>query len=277
MDCNLHSVASVSKQQKSLPWDSQRVKRKTRYAAQTLPNKGILNTMNEDEFRSYLKSIRRKESAIEQIISYLNGFELFLKSNYAGISIEQTNEEVLESYVSWVESDPGESASKPLWALRYYFDYLQNRSLSQLSGQLRAERIKRKPFYVRDFRGVQAEQIAKLETINIENVHQMIDAGRTPDLRKTLAKQSGLSEDLILEYVTLSDLSRLGAVRSVRARLYYESGLTPEKIAAWEPEALREMLVDFVDRTGFEGIAPLPKEVKNLIKDARSLPMIVIY
>jgi hypothetical protein len=68
------------------------------------------------------------------------------------------------------------------------------------------------------------------------------------------------------------------AVKSVRARLYYDAGLdTPDKFTQWEPEALRQMLVEFVERTGFEGIAPLPKELRNAITKARQLPEAVQY
>lgn len=37
------------------------------------------------------------------------------------------------------------------------------------------------------------------------------------------------------------------------------------------------MLVDFVERTGFDGIAPLPKEIRNTIKAASELPPVVEY
>jgi hypothetical protein len=238
--------------------------------------KGILVNMNETDFRKFLKRLRRKESAIEQIVSYVTAYEAFLAAHYPEAS-GKTTAESLESYVSWIESNPKESASKPLWALRYYFDFNENTSLSQLAGDMRAERIKRKPFYVRNFRGVNPEEIAKLEALYIENVDQMVEAGRKPRQRQALAEQSGLPLDLILEYVTLSDLARLGAVRSVRARLYYEAGLTPEIIATWEPEDLQAMLTEFVNRTSFDGIAPLPKEVCNLVDDARRLPMLVQY
>ena len=233
--------------------------------------------MNETEFRAYLKRIRRKASAIEQIVSYVLAFEGFLQENYPDNKFEQITAESLESYVSWIESEPGESASKALWALRYYFDFIGNQELSDLAGDLRSERIKRKPFYVRNFRGINPDDIAKLEAEYIENTDQMLDAGRTPKLRQALAEQTGLPAEVLLEYVTLSDLSRLGAVRSVRARLYYEAGLTPEIIATWEPEDLHAMLKEFVSRTQFDGIAPLPKEVRNLVADARSLPKLVQY
>jgi hypothetical protein len=233
--------------------------------------------MNENEFRNFLKRQRRKESAIQQIIPYVAAFEDYLEKFYAGKPIEQTTPESLESYVSWLESETDASASKPLWALRYYFDFIEDQELSDLAGELRAERVKRKPFMIKNFRGVNPDHIAKLEAIYIENRDQMVDAGRKPQLREELAEQTGIPVEGILELVTLSDLSRLGAVRRVRARLYFEAGLTPEIIATWEPEALHAMLVEFVERTNFDGIAPQPKEVQNLVKDARKLPQIVEY
>jgi hypothetical protein len=60
--------------------------------------------------------------------------------------------------------------------------------------------------------------------------------------------------------------------------LYFEAGVdTPEKIACRDPEELRVMLVNFVARTGFEGMAPLPKEARNAVVDARAIPKIVEY
>jgi hypothetical protein len=233
--------------------------------------------MNETEFRIFLKRQRRKASAIEQIIPYVAAFEAYLEDFYAGKNVEQTTPESLESYVSWLESETGESASKPLWALRYYFDFIEDQELSDLAGELRSERVKRKPFMIKNFRGVNPEYIAKLDAIYIENRDQMVDAGRKPQLRKELAEKTGVPLDAVLELVILSDLARLGAVRRVRARLYYEAGLTPEAIATWEPEALHAMLVEFVERTNFDGIAPQPKEVQNLVRDARKLPQIVEY
>jgi hypothetical protein len=67
-------------------------------------------------------------------------------------------------------------------------------------------------------------------------------------------------------------------VKSVRARLYYDAGVdTVEKMAEWDPEELREMLIAFVEQTGFDGVAPLPKEARNTVETARKLPKIVEY
>ncbi|HBX70152.1 MAG TPA: hypothetical protein DEH25_12435 [Chloroflexi bacterium] len=233
--------------------------------------------MNESEFRVFLKRERRKDSAIEQIVELTATFESFLGEHYPGSSLDQISAESLESYVSWLESETGETASEPLWALRYYFDFIENQPLSDLAGEMRAERVKRKPFHLRDFRGVNPHEIAKLEALYIDNIDQMLDAARPPRLRQDFSEQSGLPPETILEFVTLADLARLSGVRGVRARLYFEAGLTPEIIATWEPEALHAMLVEYVTRSSFEGIAPLPKETQNLVEHARRLPKIVQY
>jgi hypothetical protein len=233
--------------------------------------------INQDELKAFLRHQRRKDSAIDQIIQLVGDYETYFNSNYPGRPINQTTIESLESYVSWLESETGESASKPLWAVRYYFDFIENKELGDLAGEMRGERIKRKPFFIRNIRGVNPEYISKLEALYIENIDQVLDEARTPTLRQELSEKSGIPLDGVLEFVKLADLARLRAVRSVRARLYHDAGLTPESIAGWEPDELRTMLVEWVEKTGFDGIAPLPKEVQNLVKQARQLPKIVIY
>jgi len=65
-------------------------------------------------------------------------------------------------------------------------------------------------------------------------------------------------------------------VKGIRARLYYDTGVdSVEKMAGWEPEALRIMVTKYVERTGFDGTPPLPKEVSSTIANARKLPKII--
>jgi predicted flap endonuclease-1-like 5' DNA nuclease len=126
--------------------------------------------------------------------------------------------------------------------------------------------------------GANDEYIWKLEAIGIRTTSQMLVAGKTPSERKQLAQAAGIPDNAVEELVKLSDLARIPGVKGVRARLYYESGVdTLDKLAAWEPMALREMLVDYVKRTGFEGIATLPKEAEYTVAQAKTLPRIVEY
>ena len=37
------------------------------------------------------------------------------------------------------------------------------------------------------------------------------------------------------------------------------------------------MLAEFVAGSGFDGLPPLPKEVRNAVRSARALPLVVEY
>ena len=135
---------------------------------------------------------------------------------------------------------------------------------------------KRNPFKLRDFRGIDPETVAKLEAVRIKTAEQLLKAGCTKGQRENLAGQAGIPEECLLELVKLADLARLPGVKGIRARLYYDSGIdTVEKMAGWEPEALRRMVTEYVERTGFAGIPPLPKEVSSTVENARKLPKLL--
>lgn len=135
---------------------------------------------------------------------------------------------------------------------------------------------KRNPFKLKEFRGVNPGHIEILNGVGIKNAEQMLKVGRTRKQRATLAKETGIPEKKILELVKLSDLARLPGVKGIRARLYYDAGVdSVEKMAGWEEEPLRIMVTKYVERTGFDGIPPLPKEVSSTIVNARKLPKVV--
>lgn len=135
---------------------------------------------------------------------------------------------------------------------------------------------KRNPFKLRDFRGVNPEFIAKLEHHGIKSAEQLLAAGHTKEQRLILARETDIPQHVLLELVKLSDLARLPGVKGIRARLYYDAGVdSVEKMATWEPEALRMMVNSYVERTGFEGIPPLPKEVSSTVANARKLPKVL--
>jgi DUF1009 family protein len=137
---------------------------------------------------------------------------------------------------------------------------------------------KRNPFKLKEFRGVNSEYVEKLAAAGIKTAEQMLTAGQTAEKRTALARDTGIPEEAILELVKLSDLARLPGVKGIRARLYYDAGVDcVEKMAAWEPDALLKMTAEFVEQTGFQGIAPLPKEVSSTIANAKRLPRVVEY
>jgi predicted flap endonuclease-1-like 5' DNA nuclease len=161
-----------------------------------------------------------------------------------------------------------------------YYDLVDRQDLAARAWEIREAAIarRRKVFALKDFRGVDHAYVKALAAEGIANVEQMVAAGKTPAQREALSRRTGVPLAAVVEYVKLSDLARVGGLRSVRARLYYDAGVdTVEKLAAWDPEELRAMLVDFVARTGFDGIAPLPKEARNAVATAKTLERLVEY
>jgi hypothetical protein len=129
---------------------------------------------------------------------------------------------------------------------------------------------KRQPFKLKDFRGVDQDSIEKLSSLGIITVDDLLKSGRTKSQRRTISEKSGVLEDKILELAKLSDLSRLGAIKSVRARLYHDSGFDIiEKMAKVSADELIEATKEFIERTGFDGIPPTPKEAQNAVNAAK--------
>lgn len=232
--------------------------------------------MDEEGFRRFLKKAGKREHVIEKLIGRVRAFERYLISTRR-IKVEAAKEQDITAYVSTMS---GITVKKEVRGIALYYRFIGINPLEKLLSEIRGKEIAktRRVLKLREFRGVQPVIIDRLEDIGIVTAEHMIAAGKTPSRRKQLAKQTGISREHILELVKLSDLSRLQGVKSIRARLYYDAGLdTPHKFTEWEPEDLRQMLIEFVKCSSFDGIAPLLKELRSTISMARELPEVVKY
>jgi len=232
----------------------------------------------EEAFRTFLKRGGRSQSAIKRCVAYVKEFEQYLREHQDGKALDEASSRELESFVDWIEGEPKASAKGRLWGLCYYYEFTSNQAMRDFAGALRQQRIKRKPFALKGFRGVSAEYVAKLAAVGIEDVEQMRKAGRTPENRQELSEKAGVPLEAILEFVKLSDLARIPGLKGIRARLYHDAGVdTIERLAEWDPAELRAMLIAYVERTGFDGIPPLPKEAQGAVAQAKKLPQVVEY
>jgi hypothetical protein len=232
--------------------------------------------VNEEAFRAFLRRGGRSESAAARCLRATQEFATYLQEQRGGRSLEDAEAEDLRAFVAWVEREPKSSAKGHLWALRYYFQFSGEIEMERLAGRLRGERITTKPAALKDFLGVDPADLAALAAEGIHHAGHMMAAGRTAADRETLSERTGVPLDRILELVKLSDLSRLRGVRGIRARLYVDAGIdTVAKMAEWEPEALRRKIVEFVERTGFEGVPTLPAEARATVAEARRLPQVI--
>lgn len=236
--------------------------------------------LKEDAFRKFLKQGGRKPHTVDGVVKIVRRYEAYLQKYADGKNIDQTTPEDLERYLDWFEKEENTPTNRQLWGIRYYYRFLGNRLMTRHASELREERTAktRKAFRLRDFKGVNLDCVSKLEEAGIRDIEQMRTRGATRAQRHELTAELGAPEEAILELVKLSDLARIPGVKAIRARLYYDAGVdTLEKMARWDPEALRLMLIEFVEKTGFDGIAPLPKEAANSVKVASELPKVVEF
>jgi predicted flap endonuclease-1-like 5' DNA nuclease len=234
--------------------------------------------MDKEGFDLYLEKGGRSPSAVNRCMKFVSEFENFLQDLRNQSQLEDVQADDLIEFVMMLDSVSKSKTKGYLWAIRYYYDYISIEEIRDLASILREERIKRKPFSLKDFRGVDPIYINKLAENGIRNIDQMLEAGATLNDRKGIAGSTNIPYSAILEFVKLSDLARIPGVKGIRARLYYDAGIdTVEKIAALEPEELRTKVVAFVAESGFEGTPTLPAEAQYTVDKARKLPKIVEY
>jgi predicted flap endonuclease-1-like 5' DNA nuclease len=162
-------------------------------------------------------------------------------------------------------------------ALGMYYEFLSDERLSAAAHEaFSAPNFT--AFKLNEFMGIRPETVQTLKAHGIVTAKDMLEAGRTPASRASLAQETGLPAEEILELVKLSDQARIGGHKRVRARLFHEAGLdTLDKIAACEPEEIRRIQIEYIRRTDFKGIPSTPREAANSVKMARYLPRIVEY
>jgi hypothetical protein len=234
--------------------------------------------MDEEAFQQYLRRGGRSPNAVKRCLRAVQDFDAYLATKYPPTNLADAGPAELTAYVAWIEQKPKQSAKTALWGLKYWFAFVEDEEMADLAGQLRAERIPRKPFPLQDFMGVNPEDIAALAAIGITKDDQLLAAAARPEQRQALTNQTGIPHEIILELAQLCDLARIPGMKGVRARLYHAAGIhdIPE-LAAWEPEPLRRMVTTYVVESGFPGIPPLPKEVASGVAKARKLSPAIYY
>lgn len=245
-----------------------------------------MNMMAMDDFYNYLKRQRRKDDVAHRATQLVKAFIEFQFGRGYSPS-QQATEADLDAFVEFVEREQANlpkyggissSANSFLWAIRYYFKFFENKEMERYASLLREERIKRTPFKLKDFRGVNPQTVAALKQAGINNINQMLRAGKTNALRLKLARKTGIPEAEILELTRLSDPARIPGIKGVRARLYVDAGINSvEKMANMQEEEILAVTTRFVEERGFEGIPPLPGEVRYSIVKAKALPQVVEY
>ena len=232
--------------------------------------------MEKRNFEKFLRRKGKKPNVVRRNLDNIEKFNEYLKK-YRGKEIKRATLEDIQSYVEKIEKEK-KSAKGILYVLMNYFKFKENDKLLKFTSKLREQRTKksRRIFPIRKFMGINKNYVKKLEDYGIMNVEQMLQEGKTGKQRKELSTKLNIPEKIILELVKLSDLTRLGYVKTKLTRLYYDAGLdSPDKIAKFESEELRKFFVRFVKKSGWNGMVPNPSDLVHNIESARKLDKIV--
>ena len=88
------------------------------------------------------------------------------------------------------------------------------------------------PIRLKNFPGIESEDVKTLEDIGIKNSKQLFNKGKNSEERNRLSQLTGIPIERLNELVSMSDLARLYGVGAVFARIIYDVGIKSVKTFA---------------------------------------------
>jgi len=129
-----------------------------------------------------------------------------------------------------------------------------------------------------DIEGIGPKYKQVLKKAGITTTEALLKAAATPQGRKELAAQTGISPKLILEWANLADLFRIQGVGEEYSDLLEEAGVdTVVELAQRRPENLYAALSEVNDRKKLVRRLPGLEQVKDWVNQAKRLPRVLQY
>ena len=126
--------------------------------------------------------------------------------------------------------------------------------------------------------GIGENYATKLRMIGINTTDTLLERGRTPQGREEIAKKSGITKTLILEWVNLADLFRIKGVGEEYSDLLEEAGVdTVVELAQRNPDNLYQTVVDLNQKKKLVRKLPTQSQVSDWVKQANKLPRVLEY
>jgi len=118
----------------------------------------------------------------------------------------------------------------------------------------------------------------KLEEIGIRTPEALLEKGSTPQGRKEIAEKTGISSNLIMEWVSHVDLFRIKGIGEEYADLLEAAGVdTVPELARRNPENLFQKLVEVNAEKLLVRRLPSIGLVRSWVEQAKQLPRKVHY
>lgn len=138
--------------------------------------------------------------------------------------------------------------------------------------------IRPKPVNIKDFQGIAAAVVGKIEGLGIRNTEQLFDFVKTKAAREDLREKIGFSNEEILELTKLTDVVRIKWVGANFARLLVDSPCdTVEKVSNADYRELYDILMKInEEKQYFKGKFGL-NDMKLCVIAAKSVPKAIKY
>jgi len=129
-----------------------------------------------------------------------------------------------------------------------------------------------------DIEGIGPAYAAKLADAGVKSTEDLLAAGGSPAGREQLASKSGISQDLILEWVNHADLYRINGVGSEFADLLEAAGVDSVlELAQRNPANLAASLASVNEERKLVRRVPSEAEVTRWIERAKGLDRAVSH
>ena len=126
--------------------------------------------------------------------------------------------------------------------------------------------------------GIGEAYSTKLKAAGIKNTNQLLEFGGTPAGRKEIAQKTGISEQIILQWVNHVDLYRIKGIGSEYADLLEIAGVnTVLELAQRNPANLYQKLIDVNNAKKLVRRPPSDRQVADWIAQAKELPRAIQY
>lgn len=126
--------------------------------------------------------------------------------------------------------------------------------------------------------GIGEAYAVKLRAAGVRTTEALLERGRSPQGRKELAKMTGFSEKIILEWVNRADMFRIRGIGSQYSDLLEAAGVdTVHELAMRKAETLTETITKVNAEKNKVNKLPSLRRVKNWIQIAKALPKGVEY
>jgi predicted flap endonuclease-1-like 5' DNA nuclease len=131
---------------------------------------------------------------------------------------------------------------------------------------------------VKDIEGIGPVLGAKLEKAGIVTVESLLESGTTRSGRANIARETGIPESRILDFVNMADLMRVKGVGAEFAELLVAAGVdTIKELRTRNAENLQKKLEEVHAEKGLTRRVPSLDMVKDFIAQAGSTEPSITY